>query len=139
MQDNEKSGKTIKVTLEPSPIHEFIGFKISEVGEGYCEIRVPIRNQILNGHGAVHGGIYYATCDIAAYSALSTILEESSFSVTSDINVSLVSAANDGEMIVKAKVLKLGKRLAVMEANVFDDKEKLLAVARITKTILRRP
>lgn len=121
--------------FENQPYHEFIGVKVRNIGDGCAELSVFIKRELVNLHGAVHGGIYYTICDLAAAAALGTRLNYEYVFVTSDINVSVVSVAVQGELIVSANVLKMGKRLAFVESKVFND-DKLIAVARITKSIL---
>lgn len=133
----EKTRKSAE-SFENLPYHKFIGIKVTDVGEGYGELRVPVKEEILNANGAVHGGIYYTLCDLAASSALWTLVSEDRFFVTNDINVSVVAAVHKGELTVKANVLKMGKRLAFLEASVFNENEELIAASRITKTILTR-
>jgi len=124
--------------FENTPYHQFIGFKVQSFNDGCAEFRLPIGKQIINANGAVHGGIYYTVCDLAASTALSTMLSEDYFSATNDINVSIVAAAYEGELRIQAKVLKMGKRMAFIEARVINEEGDLIAIARITKTILQR-
>ncbi len=122
--------------FENLPYHKFIGLKVVDARQGYGELRVPVQEEIINSNGVVHGGIYYTICDLAAASALWTMVNEDNIFVTSDINISVVSSTNKGELTVKAQVLKMGKRLAFLEARVTAEDDELIAVARITKTIL---
>lgn len=122
--------------FESTPYHQFIGLKVDNFGDGYAELRLPVKKEIINANGAVHGGIYYTVCDLAASTALYTLIGEDHFSATSDINVSVVAAAYAGELIGKARVLKTGKRMAFIEASVSTEEGELIAAARITKTIL---
>ncbi len=124
--------------FENTPYHQFIGFKVQSFNEGCAELRLPIKKEIINANGAVHGGIYYTVCDLAASTALSTLLSEDYFYVTSDINVSVLAAASSGELKVQARVLKMGKRMAFVEASIVNEDEDLIAMARVTKTILPR-
>lgn len=117
------------------PLHKFLGaeFGLSENGVG--EVNLPVTENVLNASGAVHGAIYYFLCDIAASLAYSS-LEKDLFYVTNDLNVSIIAAAYRGTLKARAQVLKAGKRLAFVECRITDEQGKLLAVGRVTKTIL---
>jgi len=121
------------------PYHRFIGLIIAGYGNGYCSICVPVSENILNPCGAVHGGIIYSLCDVAAYIAVSTILADDQLAVTSDINASLLSAAMQGSLLVEAKVIKVGKRICYLEARVTDAEGNLIAVSRVTKSVIAYP
>lgn len=137
MEIDDKTKKD-KANFEDLPYHNFIGVEVTDVGKGYAEVRVPVKDKVLNANGAVHGGIYYTICDLAASSALWTMVNEDQFFVTNDINVSVLAAVYQGEITAKANILKVGKRLAYIEASVFDESDQLVAASRITKTILTR-
>ncbi len=125
-------------TLRNVPLHDFLGLKIISYGKGKGEIVIPITPNVINAAGAVHGAVYYALCDIVGALAYGTIAENHAFSVTNDINVSVLSASYEGQLTAKANIIKAGKRLVFVEAEVFNN-DKLVAVGRITKTVLPRP
>ncbi len=137
MNIDEKTEELVQ-SFENIPYHKFIGLKFSKASEGYGEIKVPIHKELLNANGMLHGGIYYTLCDLGASTALAADLSDDHFHVTNDINVSILAAANQGTLTVKSNVLKKGKRLAFIESKVFNEKDELLAVGRLTKTILDR-
>lgn len=41
------------------------GIRIDEVRSGYCRIGMQVRDDMLNGHGTVHGGLVFALADTA--------------------------------------------------------------------------
>lgn len=125
-------------TLRNVPLHDFLGLKIISYGDGRGEIGIPITPNVINAAGAVHGGIYYTLCDIVGALAYGTIAENNAFSVTNDINVSVLSASYEGQLTAKANIIKAGKRLVFVAAEVFNN-DNLVAVGRITKTVLPRP
>lgn len=124
---------------ENIPLHKFLGLDKYIYEDGYGEIRIPITDNLRNASKAVHGGIYYFLCDITATLAFSTVQTGSAFYVTHDINVSILSAAFTGNLTARANVLKSGKRLGFVECRIYDDDDRILAIGRITKTVLPKP
>lgn len=137
MNIDEKIDKLVEM-FEDVPYHKFIGLKYSKHSEGYGELTLLVRKELLNSNGMLHGGIYYTLCDLGASTALETTLSEGYYNVTSDINVSIISAVNQGVITVKSEVLKSGKRLAFVESRIYNENDQLLAVGRVTKTLLAR-
>jgi acyl-CoA thioesterase len=125
-------------SFENVPYHKFIGLKFASAREGYAELLLPVKKEIMNSNGVVHGGMYYTLCDLAASTALEATPAEGHFYVTHDINVSILKSANTGVLTAKAEVLKSGKRMASVESRVYNDRDELLAVGRLTKTLLAR-
>lgn len=133
---NDDQLKKLVGKVAQLPYHRFMDFRIENCGKGACEIRIDIHENILNVFNTVHGGIHYSMCDVVAFLAACTLLDGDSLSVTSDINVSVLSFASSGTLIYTAKVLKMGKRIGFIESRVYDGDRNLIAVARITKTII---
>ncbi len=136
---NEASMKKLIETVENLPYHRFIGLKVASWEEGRVELTFPLSEATRNAYGAVHGGIYYTSCDVAAFVAVATLLPDDYFSVTSDINVSVMAAVLEGDLTVKCEVLKKGKRNCYVASRVLDKNGKLVVVARITKALIPVP
>jgi len=134
----DEKTRALAESFENVPYHKFMGLKFVEAGKGFAELKLPVKKEILNGNGVVHGGMYYTLCDLAASAALETDKADDQFYVTHDINVSIFSSVNTGVLTAKAEVLKTGKRLAFVEARIYNDKDELLAAGRLTKTFLTR-
>lgn len=124
--------------FENVPYHKFIGLKYSAYSEGYGELTLVVRKELLNSNGMLHGGIYYTLCDLGASTALEATVSEGYYYVTNDINVAIMASVNQGTVTVKSEVLKSGKRLAFVESRVYNENNELLAVGRVTKTVLAR-
>lgn len=118
------------------PFHRFLGIEVVSSGAGCAEIKLPITDNVRNRSNAVHGAIYYALCDICSTLAFSTLLRETDFCVTHDINASVMAAAFKGDLIAKAQTLKMGRRLGFIECKITNSKGELVAIGRVTKTII---
>ncbi|MDO4540388.1 MAG: PaaI family thioesterase [Syntrophomonadaceae bacterium] len=121
------------------PYHQFIDFEVTMAEDGKAEIRVPVKEHLINLAGMVHGGFYYTLCDLAAFAAAWSVLKGKQLLVTSDINVSVLAAQGivpGSELVARAELLKAGRRLVFVDAEVFNHEGTLLAAGRVTKTVL---
>jgi uncharacterized protein (TIGR00369 family) len=121
------------------PFYNFIGMEFGDAGENYAEVMLDVRKETMNVHGVLLGVMYYALCDVSTSVAVEYGLPEGFYYVTNDINVSVLSSVSSGKVRARAEVLKSGKRLAFVEARIYNDKNELLAVGRVTKTLLAKP
>jgi len=81
--------------------------------------------------------LIYALCDVAAYSALLSIIDESESGVTHQINVQVLRPVRLGaELSLIASVVKRGKSLAFIESKAYVA-DKIVASASITKSIIK--
>jgi uncharacterized protein (TIGR00369 family) len=133
---NKKLMEKLVDRVQNLAYHQFIGMKIVSWGDGVSQLSFSASENTLNPCGAVHGGIYYTACDVAAYIAVSALVPDDKLAVTSDINVSVLSAVSLGNLTVKASVIKMGKRSCFVDSLVLDQDENFIAVARVTKSII---
>jgi len=90
-----------------------------------------------NPAGLLHGGLLYALCDVAAYCALLSIIDESETGVTHQINVQVLRPVKLRSQIkVEGHVVKRGKSLAFIETKAYVA-DKLVAMASITKSMIK--
>lgn len=125
--------------IENHPLHRLMGVERIDSGGGRSRIEIAIGPGAVNPRGAFHGGVAYTLCDMACYAALLSQLGAGEDAATSDIQVSLLRSARQGErVVVTGEVLKRGRTLAFMQARIDKDGE-LIARASVTKAILRGP
>ena len=120
------------------PLHDFLGIEVGESCDGRAEVRISVTPRLLNANGAVHGGIFYTLCDVAASYAFYMVVPRGHYFVTNDMNISLVAPAFTGVLTARAEVLKVGKRMGFVECKIYDQDDSLLATGRISKSILAK-
>ena len=96
---------------------QLLDMRITELSEGYCKGEMPLRPEILNPLGTVHGGCTFALADTIGGSAA---LTHGNSVVTVDSNIHyLAPACNTEKLIAEAKEIKYGSTIAVYEVNVY--------------------
>ena len=61
-----KSPKEIvEIMMTNDSFSRWLGIEVTSVGKGFCELRLPITQLLLNGFGILHGGISYSIADTA--------------------------------------------------------------------------
>ena len=107
-----------------------IGAKLDSVEEGKVIISVDLKPSIMQKHGFGHAGVTFSIGDSAAGYAALTKMEEHQEVLTSEMKIHLMSPA-DGKMLkAVGSVLKAGRRLFVVQSNIYsvsEKKEKLIA------------
>lgn len=96
-----------------------LGASLAGVAPGAVSLRAPIRPESCQQHGAAHAGLTFALGDTAAgYAALSLMPDESEV-MTAEIKINLLRPAVGKVLEARGKVLKAGRRLCVVQADVF--------------------
>jgi acyl-CoA thioesterase len=132
--------ETIREPTRSNTFWHFIGVDVEDAREGWCRLRVPLRDELRNAPGAqAHGGLYSALVDMAVGGALSTMHEQAEGGVgqtTLDLNVSFIGGATDGDVVAEGRILRRGRQIAFGEATITDGQGRLLAAGRATYMII---
>lgn len=104
---------------------------------GFCRVRQEITDEHLRPGNTVSGPVMMWIADSATYGAILTSIGRVPLAVTINATINFFKRPPAGAAILgEAKLLKLGKRLAVAEARVISEKDnELLAHAVLTYSI----
>ena len=120
----------VALSFDSQAFMKTIGAKLDSVEEGKVIICVDLKPSIMQQHGFGHAGVTFSIGDSAAGYAALTKMEEHQEVLTSEMKIHLMSPA-DGKMLkAVGSVLKAGRRLFVVQSNIYsvsEKKEKLIA------------
>ena len=118
------------------PLHHSWGVQSIHALDGRSEISVQVNESMSNPAGTMHGGLIYALTDVAAYTALLSVVEENQIGVTHHINVQVLRPVQLGAVLrIEAEVIKRGRRLSFIESKAYIE-DKVVALASITKSMV---
>jgi acyl-coenzyme A thioesterase PaaI-like protein len=86
-------------------------FRVSGLGDGWCELLVPFSEEDERPGGIVSGQVYMHAADVAFWGAIKTRLGLEDGSVTSNMTTAFLAPARREDVRCRAEVLKLGGRL----------------------------
>lgn len=122
--------------LAAQQLHRDMAIAFHTGENGRSHISFIVSQQMLTPAPALHAGFVYTGCDLASYVALMSVLKDTESAVTHDLHISLMRTAFAGERVeITAEVVKRGRTLAFLDAKAMCG-ERLLATARITKSLL---
>lgn len=133
----------IRIILElanASPFIQFIGMKITEIGEGTSRMEVPVRRNLTNSMGSIHGGAYATMLDALTYWAVYCGVEEGDGLITVDLNVhdlSTVRDAHDACVYGFGRAIRTGRTLCISEGRIEDEHGRILAFGTSTIMVLQ--
>ncbi|MGS2745117.1 PaaI family thioesterase [Halomonas sp. LS-001] len=107
--------------------------RIECVGDMTATLRLTIGNEHLRPGPRVSGPTMMGFSDVALYVAILAQIGPEPMAVTSDLNCHFLRAASgDHDIIARARLIKLGRRLAVGEVQIFSVSDEQKPVAHIT-------
>ena len=110
---------------------------LSRLGDGWAEMRLAVVDDHLRPGGTVSGPALMALADVAVFAALLGKIGLVPLAVTTNLNINfLTKPAAHRDVIAHAKLLKIGRRLAVGEVYLNSEgDEQPVAHATLTYSI----
>lgn len=121
-----------------SPFWDFIGLKEQVAENGYAELHLDIKPELLQRMGNVHGGVIASLVDASIGSAVRSTTGGEPGPATIELKLNYLRPAQGTYLVAKASLYHRGSTTAVGKSEVFDDKGQLIAVGTAT-FILKLP
>lgn len=117
------------------PLKRYLSMAVTgdEVGVGVAELEVGAEH--LNPNGVVHGAVVFALVDTAMGQATMSVLEDE-FCASVELSIRFVRPATTGSLVARAEVIKRGRHLVHLRADVSGSDERLIATSHGTFAIL---
>ncbi|APA87931.1 PaaI family thioesterase [Paraburkholderia sprentiae WSM5005] len=119
--------------LHAQPFSMLLGAELVHAGSDELTLCLPIRDELRQQHGFVHGGVISYLADNAL--TFAGALSLGPRVVTGEYKINYLRPAMKGTLIARASVVYAGRHQATCQCNVFvmdGDREKLVAVAQGT-------
>jgi acyl-CoA thioesterase len=113
-----------------NPFFCLTGIDIVSAEPGVAVLKMPVRPDMHNGVGWLQGGMLVAIADEAMALALYPLLEKNEGIATIAESTSFVRGVRAGIILAEARVIKKGRRVAFMEAEVWADEGKKILLSR---------
>src|ERR671921_789803 len=108
----------VKASFAKQTIMSLIGGELTRVEPGIVEITLPYRSDLTQQHGYVHAGIITTIADSACGYAAYTLMPPNSDVLAVEFKVNLIRPAKGATFVARAEVMKSGRTLTVVRADV---------------------
>ena len=120
--------------LHSLPFARLIGMRLVDLKLDEAVISIEIRDDLRQPSGVLHGGVTATLIDTAMAFAVRTRLEKEAKTATIDLTVHYLRPLVEGKAICTGKVVRAGKRVFTVSADVHNDDGKLIATGLSTYT-----
>lgn len=116
-----------------------MGAALGAVTPGSVEVFLPFSRALSQQHGSLHAGAIATIADSACGYAALTLMPEGSAVVSVEFKLNLLAPAIGDRFIAKARVIRAGRTLTVVTADVFasDSAGRETLVATMLGTMMR--
>ena len=133
----EQIQKVLRGELPAPPVAHLIGFTVREVDAGRAVIDFEADGRHANPMGTVHGGILCDVADAAMGIAYASTLGEGESFTTLELKINFLKPVWSGKLVAVGRMVKGGRTVGLVECDVTDANEQLVARAASTCMTLR--
>lgn len=120
--------------MEKDLFSQWLGVERLEEGEGYCKLRMTVRDEMCNGFEITHGGITYSLADSALAFASNSHGRQA---VSIETSISHVQPLKSGDIIIAiAEEKNCSNRIGIYEVRIEKANGELVALFK--GTVFRR-
>jgi 1,4-dihydroxy-2-naphthoyl-CoA hydrolase len=117
----------------------FLGMLFTEIGPDFLKGTMPVNERTRQPYGLLHGGASAAFAETLGSVASAMVIDHTQYyCVGLEINANHVRSASKGLVTGVCKSVHLGRTTHVWDIRIFDEREKLVCISRLTVAIIRR-
>ena len=117
------------MTLDHVPFAKLLGIEVDSVEPGHAVLSMKLRHEHMRNNAIAHGGAIATLIDSAMAIAIMAMLEENERTVTVDLTIHYLRPISEGTARASARVVRFGRRVITVSAELFDHAGKLSATA----------
>ena len=130
MIKKEDAKKIVDKTYDNDAFSKWLGIEIVTVQSGFCQLKMVVRKEMLNGFAIAHGGITYSLADSALAFASNSHGRKS---VSVETSISHTVACKEGdELIATAKELSMSNKIGVYDITIKNQENTVVALFKGT-------
>jgi len=129
---SEEQIERLEAAAHRLPFVRLLGIELESAEPGSAVMSLEVSDELKRDNGVVHGGAIATLIDTATAFAIIPLLEEAEYSVTVDLTISYLRPLTTGTVKASAKILRQGRRVIVLSADVVDHEGNLAATALST-------
>lgn len=133
MSNEEGKNKAFEV-VKNTPYLRHLGIELVEISACKAVMKMPMKEELRQPYGLLHGGATASLIDTATAFAVVAAIGTEDKATTVDLTVHYLRPVIDETTICTATVVRAGKRLITVSAEVHNEQGKLIATALSTYT-----
>jgi len=117
------------MTLDHVPFAKLLGIEVVLAEPGHAVLTMNLRHEHMRNDAIAHGGVVATLIDSAMAIAIMAMLADDERTVTVDLTIHYLRPVTEGLAKASARVVRAGRKVVTVSAELFDKDEKLAATA----------
>jgi uncharacterized protein (TIGR00369 family) len=133
---NPKYAEAVAMIINRSPYFSLLSMEIKDLQWGTSLLEIQLEEKHLQPFGFVHGGAIASIMDAATFWAVFPQIEKGLGLTTVEIKVNFLTPTQKGKLIAKGRCIRLGKTLALGDAEIRNNEGGLVAHGTATMMVV---
>lgn len=118
--------------VRTTPYLKHLGIELVDIERGKAVMQLPMKDELRQPYGLLHGGATASLIDTATAFAVVSVTTREEKCTTVDLTVHYLRPVINETTICTATIVRAGKRLITVSAEVHNEEGKLIATALST-------
>ena len=105
------------------PLTAQCGVYLRKLDSGTAEMVLPYSDDLIRPGGTIAGPFMMLLADVCMYAVVLSLIGEVKLAVTTNLNINFLRKPANSDLVGIGKVIKMGKRLAVIEVSIYSEDE----------------
>jgi acyl-CoA thioesterase len=120
------------------PFNQHLGIRVTRVHRDGITIECPLRPELMNGAGVLHGGVTATLADVAVGLAIQRHFGRLTPITTVEMKVNFFRPVASGKIVARSHLLRVGSRVMVGRVDLFDGHRRLAGAGLVTYILVER-
>ncbi len=116
-----------------------LGLELVRVHRDGLTIQCRVRPELLNGAGAMHGGVTASVADAAVGSALQNHFRGTRRFTTVEMKINYFRPVTEGRLRARSRLVRIGSKICVGQVDLSDEHRRSVGLAIVTYMLLDTP
>lgn len=123
--------------INKNTLVERLGIEIVELGDAFIRAKMPVDHRTRQPMGLLHGGASVVLSEsLGSMASWLVVGDDVKGVVGIEINANHLNTVKEGFVYSLTKPIKLGRTLHVWNTEIYDEKQQLVCISRLTVMIL---
>ena len=136
MKKSVLSMQQMREAVRGMQFNQLVGIRLVRIHKDGVTIDCKLRPELMNTHGALHGGVTATLADAAVGIAITTRVGRPT-ATTVEMKLNYLRPVLGGTITARARLLRMGSTLCVGRVDLFNDAKEMVAAALVTYMLIK--
>jgi uncharacterized protein (TIGR00369 family) len=133
--DEEVARGMAAVHGDATGLPSYLDIAVTDYGPGMLVAKVPVRTELLNPFGTLHGGVLAAFVDHMLGTVCYPVMRRGQWAATAEFKINYLAPVDQGDLVATSTIISLTKRTAVVRIDITNG-SRLVCAAQGTVLIV---